>query len=160
MINYFFFWQNTYLFQVILRAFASLFLLTIYLFISGYFPIRKFPFDKVASSSPTWSLNHILWPRWFQVCTFSILKRIIFLFWQEPQNKYLMDESGYFAFEHYLTKVSNPKLMWQKTKIYQHINRAVSLTITMICCKVPSLVTSWAGNSADSGARGRFWCSI
>ena len=40
---------------------------TKYLYISGYFPIRKFPFDKVASSSPPWSLHHILWPRWFQV---------------------------------------------------------------------------------------------
>ena len=111
------------------------YLLKIYLFISGYFPICKFPFDKVASSSPTWSLHHILWPRWFQVCTLAISKRdyISLFFGEEPQNKYLMDESGYFTFEHYLTKVLNPKLMWQKTKIYQHINKTVSLTINMIC---------------------------
>ena len=87
-----------------------------YIFISGYLTICKFPFDKVASSSPTWSLHHILWPRWFQVFTFLSDKTLSFLSLQEPQNFILLDESRYFNFDHYRTKVLSPKLMWQKTK--------------------------------------------
>ena len=40
-----------------------------------------------------------------------------YLFRHELQNKIILDESGYFAFEHYLSKVLNPQLMWQKDKI-------------------------------------------
>ena len=39
-----------------------------------------------------------------------------YFFWQELQNKILLDESWYFAFEHYLSEVLNPKLMRQKAK--------------------------------------------
>ena len=51
---------------------------------------------------------------------FHFSQTIIFLvtfFRHELQNKIILDESGYFAFEHYLSKVLNPQLMWQKDKI-------------------------------------------
>ena len=51
---------------------------------------------------------------------FHFSQTIIFLvtfFRHELQNKIILDESVYFAFEHYLSKVLNPQLMWQKAKI-------------------------------------------
>ena len=74
------------------------------LFIPGHFPICKLPLDKISSSSSTWSLHHILWPRRFKVFLSNCLSTIFF-----------------FLIQQYVTKVSNPKLMWrQDTKLCEH----------------------------------------